>query len=151
MNLRYMKAKKDDADMLINIYNASFYKDYIKYGICPAYGKTRIAMEESIEKFPKLIIYDRDIPIGVISVENRGNGEYYLSCLCVVPEYQGKGIGTQAVSYMLDYYSDWSKITLITPEDKIENIEFYTKKCGFKIIGKEMDDTVMVVRFLMER
>lgn len=151
MNLRYMKAKKDDADMLINIYNASFYKDYIKYGICPAYGKTRIAMEESIKKFPKLIIYDRDIPIGVISVENRGNGEYYLSCLCVVPEYQGKGIGTQAVSYMLDYYSDWSKITLITPEDKIENIEFYTKKCGFKIIGKEMDDTVMVVRFLMER
>lgn len=151
MNLKYIKAKKEDADILIKVYNASFYNDYIKYGECPAYGRTRTAMEESIEKFPKLIIYDADIPIGVISVENRGNGEYYLGCLCVIPGYQGKGIGTQAVRYMLDYYSDWNKITLVTPEDKVENIEFYTKKCGFRINGMEMDGTVRVVRFLMER
>lgn len=151
MNLEYIIAKKEDADMIIKIYNASFYDDYIKYGECPAYGRTRESMEVSIDKFPKLIIYCDDIPAGVISVENRGGGEYYLGCLCVIPQYQSKGIGTQAVKYMLGYYTDWNKITLVTPADKEENINFYTKKCGFTIDGTEMDGNVKVVHFLMER
>lgn len=151
MSLKYIIAKKEDADMLIEIYNASFYDDYIKYGECPAYGRTRESMEVSIEKFPKLIIYSDDIPIGVISVENKGNGEYYIGCLCVIPKYQGKGIGAQAVKFMLDYYADWNKVTLVTPADKEENINFYTKKCGFTIDSTNMDGNVKVVHFLMER
>jgi ribosomal protein S18 acetylase RimI-like enzyme len=151
MILKYIKAKREDADMLIEIYNASFYDDYIKYGECPAYGRTRESMEASIEKFSKLIIYCDDIPVGVISVANRGGGEYYLGCLCVIPQYQSKGIGTQAVKYILDYYKDWNKITLITPADKAENINFYTKKCGFMINGTDMDGNVKVVNFFMER
>ncbi len=151
MSLKYMIAKKEDADNLIEIYNASFYDDYIKYGECPAYGHTRESMEASIEKVPKLIIYCDDIPVGVISARNKGNGEYYLGCLCVIPPYQGKGIGAQAVKYMLEYYKDWSKITLITPADKEENIKFYTIKCGFKIDHTDMDGNVRVVHFLMER
>lgn len=151
MSLKYIKAKKEDAHILIEIYNSSFYDDYIKYGECPAYGRTRESMEASIEKFPKLIIYCSDIPVGVISVANRGEGEYYLGCLCVIPKYQGKGIGTQAVKYLLDYYKDWSKITLITLADKDENINFYTEKCGFIINGTAMDGNVKVVHFLMER
>ena len=151
MSLKYIKAKKEDANMLIEIYNASFYDDYIKYGECPGYGKTKENMESSIEKFPKLIIYCDDIPVGVISVENRGKGEYYLGCLCVIPRYQNKGIGTQAVKYMLSYYADWRKITLITPADKEENINFYTKKCGFTIDGTDMNGNVKVVNLLMKR
>lgn len=151
MNIRYIKAQKEDADILIKIYNESFYDDYMRYGECPAYGRTRAAMEESIEKYPKLIIYSDDKPVGVISVDHKGNGEYYLGCLCVIPEYQGKGIGTQAIKYMLDYYSDWTKITLITPIDKEENIAFYTKRCEFKIDCTEMDGNVKVAHFIMER
>lgn len=151
MNLKYIEAKKEDADLLMEIYNTSFYDDYIRYGVCPAYGKTRAGMEESIEKSPKRIIYCDDIPIGAISVSSKGNGEYYFGCLCVSPKYQGKGIGTQAVKFMLDYYSDWNKVTLVTPADKVENINFYTKKCGFKIDGTETDGNVRVVHFLMER
>ena len=151
MNLKYIKAKKEDADMLIEIYNASFYDDYIKYGECPAYGRTREIMEASIEKFPKLIIYYDDIPVGVISVANRGKGDYYLGCLCIIPKYQRKNIGTQAVKYMLGYYTDWRKVTLITPLDKEGNINFYTKKCEFIIDGTDMDGNVKVVHLLMER
>lgn len=51
MGLRYIRAEKKDVDLLINIYNAAFYADYVKYGECPAYGKTREEMEASIEKF----------------------------------------------------------------------------------------------------
>lgn len=151
MNLKYIKAKKEDADKLIEIYNASFYDDFIKYGECSAYGRTRASMEESIKTFLKLIIFIEDIPIGAISVDQEGNGEYFIGCLCVLPEYQGKGIGTQAVKYILDYYADWNRITLVTPADKEENILFYTKKCGFRIDATEMDGNVKVVRFLMER
>jgi ribosomal protein S18 acetylase RimI-like enzyme len=151
MDLRYVKAEKKDADLLINIYNAAFYDDYVKYGECPAYGKTKEKMEASIEKFPKLIIFSEDYPIGAISVVDRGDGEYYLGCLCIIPEYQGKGIGTLAFHYMLDSYCNWKKITLVTPADKEENIKFYTEKCGFIVNGTEMDGNVKVAHFLLER
>lgn len=48
-------------------------------------------MEVSTEKFPKLIIYCDYIPVGVISVENKGKGESYLVCICVITQYQCKG------------------------------------------------------------
>lgn len=151
MKIKYINAKKEDAELLVNIYNASFYDDFIKYGECPGYGRTKERMEESIANFPKLIIYLDEEAIGVISVKNKGNGEYYLGCLCIIPEFQGKGIGTEAVKYMLDYYKDWSIFTLITPADNEGNINFYTKRCGFNIQGYEMDGNVKVVRFIMER
>lgn len=37
MELTYRKAVKADADVLIDIYNSSFYDDYVYYGECPAY------------------------------------------------------------------------------------------------------------------
>jgi ribosomal protein S18 acetylase RimI-like enzyme len=151
MDLQYVKAEKMDAGLLIRLYNESFYDDFVRYGECPAYGRSTEAMEASIEQYPKMIIYSEGTPVGVISVGIRGNGEYYLGCLCVIPSYQGKGIGTQAFRYLLDYYKDWRKITLITPVDKEENVAFYTEKCGFRIDGKEMDGQVKVCHFVMER
>jgi ribosomal protein S18 acetylase RimI-like enzyme len=151
MSLNYRKAQIEDAELLIRIYNLSFYEDYIRYGECPAYGRSKGDMEASIVKYPKLLIYNDDIPIGVISAADKGQGEYILGCLCVIPEYQGRGIGTQAMRYLQDYYSDWKRITLITPSDKLENVNFYTKKCGFRIDGTEMDGHVEVSHFVLER
>lgn len=151
MNISYRRAKKEDADLLIQIYNGAFYDDYVRYGECPAYGRSREGMEKSMEKFPKDIIYCDDIPVGVISVEDMGKGEYYLGCLCIIPQYQGKGIGTQALEFVLDKYSDWKKITLITPSDKEENINFYTKKFAFRIDGTQMDGNVQLAHFVMVR
>lgn len=41
MNLTYKKANIADATRLIEIYNAAFYDDYIRYGECPGYGKQK--------------------------------------------------------------------------------------------------------------
>ena len=41
MMIEYRKADIADAELLISIYNSAFYSDYIKYGECPAYGKTK--------------------------------------------------------------------------------------------------------------
>lgn len=108
-------------------------------------------MELSILNYPKFIVVKDDEPIGVISFENKGEGQYYIGCLCIIPKYQGMGIGTQVFKYMLSICIDWKRITLITPADKEENIKFYTKKCGFKIGSTIMDGNVEVVEFYMER
>ena len=78
-------------------------------------------------------------------------GIYEVGCLCVVPEFQGKGIGTQAIKFVTSYYGDWDKFTLVTPIDKKENVKFYTEKCGFDIVSMEMDGSVKVARFVLER
>lgn len=151
MNIKYQKANEKDTELLIELYNKAFLSDYLKYGECPAYGRTIESMTLSLQKSEKHIITVDDIPVGVISFENRGEGNYYLGCLCLIPQYQHRGLGTSAFKYALDYYSDWRTITLVTPEDKTENINFYTKKCGFSINGTEMDGNVKVVKFILLR
>lgn len=151
MELSYRCAKMEDAQLLISIYNAAFYDDYIKYGECPAYGRSKSRMKTSIENYPKLIILLNNCPVGVISVENKGNGIYYLGCLCILPEYQGQGIGTKAVKHILSIYSDWKQFELITPIDKEKNIKFYTERCGFFADRTEMDGNVKVAYLVKVR
>lgn len=151
LKLSYRRAVKEDTDLLIGLYNQSFYEDFVRYGECPAYGKTKKQMQRSMETFPKDIIFCGDTPAGVISVNNKGCGEYYVGCLCVIPEYQKQGIGTQAMTHFLETCPDWKRISLITPRDKDGNIYFYTQKCGFRISGTEMDGNVKVVRLVLDR
>lgn len=151
MDIEYRMADINDAELLINIYNAAFYSDYVKYGECPAYGKTKEIMEKSIIEYPKFIILCEGKAVGAISCKEIEKGIYDIGCLCVIPEYQGMGIGTKSFQFALSYYEDWEKFTLITPADKEENIRFYTEKCGFHIESAEMDGNVKVVRFLKER
>jgi ribosomal protein S18 acetylase RimI-like enzyme len=147
--LTYRKATVEDAELLIKIYDAAFYEDYIKYGECPAYGRSVIDMRKSITEIPKTVIEYNDVPVGVLSVKDNGDNTYYIGCLCVVPEYQRKEIGSETVKYAKNYYKGWKEFSLVTPLDKIQNIEFYVNKCGFVIDRIEMDGTVRVAHFVM--
>ena len=151
MMIEYKQAATDDAGLLVDIYNASFYSDYLRFGACPGYGKTIEMMEESILLYPKHIILSDNKPVGCISCHQIRPQEYEIGCLCVIPEYQGKGIGTQAVRFVQDYYEDWKRITLVTPLNKSENVRFYTEKCGFQIVCTEKDGDTELARFLLER
>lgn len=53
MKIEFRKANKEDAERLIDIYNAESYADYIRYGECPGHGKSREMMERSIIEYPK--------------------------------------------------------------------------------------------------
>ena len=151
MKIEFRNAGISDAELLIDIYNASFYSDFVKYGECPAYGRTKEMMELSIIDYPKFLILYGGKPVGCISCREAGNGIYEIGCLCVIPEFQGKGIGTAAMEFVKTYYPDWSKFTLVTPVDKSEKVRFYTGKCGFDIQSVEMDGNVRVARFTLER
>lgn len=108
-------------------------------------------MERSIINYPKFIILFNNKPVGCVSYKQVETRIYEVGCLCVVPEYQGKGIGTQAIKFVTSYFEDWDKITLITPTDKKENVKFYTEKCGFEIVSGEIDGNVKVTRFVLTR
>lgn len=151
MEIEFKKADITDAELLIEIYNSAFYSDFIKYGECPAYGRTIDQMEQSIRDFPKFLIMCDGRPVGCISCKAVETGLYEVGCLCVIPEFQGKGIGTAAMQFAKSHFKDWKRFTLITPVDKEQNVRFYTEKCGFKIQSTEMDGNVKVVRFVLER
>lgn len=151
MNISFREAAMADAGLLVDLYNASFYSDYQRFGSCPGYGKTIGMMEESIRLYPKHVILCDGKPVGCVSCRRTGPREYEIGCLCVIPEYQGKGIGTQAVRFVRDHYDDWKRLTLVTPLYKRENVRFYTEKCGFRIAGTERDGDTELARFLMER
>lgn len=147
MQVAFQSAVKEDAEQLIQIYNAAFYSDFVRYGACPAYGRTRVMMEESIAKTTKYLILCDQATVGVVSFENLGAGQYYLGCLCVIPEYQGRGLGSRAFRYICEVCEDWKRITLVTPVDKEENVRFYTEKCGFSLGEREMDGNVELIHF----
>ncbi len=49
MKIEYRVAAIEDAELLIKIYNASFYDDHLRYGSCPGYGKTKEMVVYMIE------------------------------------------------------------------------------------------------------
>lgn len=151
MKIEYKKADLADAELLTSIYDSAFYGDYVRFGECPAYGKSKAAMKKSISDYPKFIILCDREPAGCVSCKRISAGIYEIGCLCVVPKFQGKGIGTHAVKYVTSLYKDAEKFTLITPIEKTENVKFYTEKCGFKIVSTETDGNVKVARFVLEK
>nr|MDD6335568.1 GNAT family N-acetyltransferase [bacterium] len=150
-NITYRFAQRQDAELLIQIYNAAFYCDFLRYGHCPAYGRGKAQMEASIQRYPKAILLYEGKPVGVLSAQDRGNGMIYLGCLCVLPAYQGKGIGTQAIAKLEQLYPNWRQIELITPADKQQNLDFYIKKCGFTLAGQEKDGPVCVAKLIKRK
>ena len=149
--IEYRKATIEDAELLINIYNASFYSDYLRYGACPGYGNSKEMMEASIRRYPKHIILSDNVPVGCVSCKSLEVGVYAIGCLCIIPEYQGRGIGTQAIQFVKMLHEDWEILTLVTPIDKKENVKFYTEKCGFQIVSTETNGDVELARFILKR
>ena len=151
MEIEFRRADVSDAELLVGIYNASFYDDYLRYGECPAYGRTAEMMRQSILDVPKFLILCGGRPVGCVSCRALEKGVYEIGCLCVIPAFQGKGIGTAAMEFVKAHCRDWRRFTLITPADKTENVRFYTEKCGFSVRSFETDGHVKVARFVLER
>jgi len=137
MNIQFDRAALEDADALISVQDQSFYSDFIKYGICPGYNRTHDSMVESISRnHVYKILYDGTV-IGDIIVRDSGNGDYFLGCICVIPDYENKGIGQLAMRFIDASFPDSKHWSLETPSDKLRNHYFY-KKHGYEIT-KEYD------------
>ena len=147
MNLYFEKANENDAEDIVNVQNQSFYMDYIDYGSCPAYGRTKESVVESMKNnFTYKIVVDSRI-VGKISAKKiNDEGEYHLECLCVIPEYENQGIGKKAIIFIESQFPDAKYWSLETPADKSKNHHFY-KGCGYHITGNTNDGVELVILF----
>lgn len=146
MKIIFRKATTDDIELAIDLQNKSFYQDYIKYGTCPSYNRSKEKMLNIINDHFDFIIYADDLPVGNIIVKIRSNHECHVNSICIIPKYQKNGIGKIAMKFLESNFSYCKLFTLDTPFDKKENISFY-EKCGYKVIAKNDSSNIKCLLF----
>jgi len=146
LEINFIRATIEDVETLINVQNKSFFSDYIKYGECPGYNRSKQSMKNSVlNGFTYKIICDGKIVGDIIARDNGGN-TYFLGSLCIIPSYENKGIGQEAIRFIESKFPSATKWNLETPVDKKRNHYFY-KKVGYRIIKEYMDGNVKIVLF----
>ena len=148
MNIRFERADLADVDALIAVQNKSFFADFIQYGICPGYNRSHESMAYSICKRHVYKILCDDTVVGDIIVRDCGEGSYHLGCLCVIPEYENRGIGRRAMAFIDECFPDARHWSLETPSDKPRNHAFY-RKHGYEVAREYVEDSVPIS--LLER
>lgn len=143
MNLTIERAVPEDAKELIQIQNAAFWDDFQRYGECPGYGKTQEKMLRVINNAFTFKIMANQKIVGDMIIKGC-DGRYHLSGLCVIPEYQNKGIGQFAMEYLNTGFPDAVHWSLETPADRTRNHYFYMK-FGFQITREYLKGKVNLV------
>ena len=137
--LCFRPAEEKDVPLLTNLYDRAFLEDFQRYGQCPGYGRSQEQMRNSLRRVPKQILLFGGVPVGVLSHERRDDGSVYLGCLCIVPEMQGRGLGTRAFAHMLEECPEVHRFELVTPADKVQNIAFIPENAdaASRAMGRE--------------
>ena len=137
--LCFRPTEEKDVPLLTNLYDRAFLKDFQRYGQCPGYGRSQEQMRDSLRRVPKQILLFGGVPVGVLSHERRDDGSVYLGCLCIVPEMQGRGLGTRAFAHMLEECPEVHRFELVTPADKVQNIAFIPENAdaASRAMGRE--------------
>ena len=71
-------------------------------------------------------------------VKNLRWGKYYLGRVYISPEYQNKGIATEAILQSENFLKKPRKLYVDFPEDLDKNRKCYTK-CGYRDTGKRLE------------
>ncbi len=146
MKIEFARATLNDVNNLIEVQSESFYADYLEYGKCPGYNRSRESMAASVtNRLTYKILCDGKI-VGDIIVADKGDNNYFLGCICVIPKLQNKGIGKAGMDFLEKQFPDAVHWSLETPSDKVENHYFY-KKHGFDITKEYMDGNVKIALF----
>lgn len=137
--LCFRPAEEKDVPLLTNLYDRAFLEDFQRYGQCPGYGRSQEQMRDSLRCVPKQILLFGGVPVGVLSYERRDDSSVYLGCLYIVPEMQGRGLGTHAFAHMLEECPEVHRFELVTPADKAQNIAFIPENAdaASRAMGRE--------------
>jgi ribosomal protein S18 acetylase RimI-like enzyme len=67
------------------------------------------------------------------------SGEYYIDCLAVHPHYQGQGVATNLLQFLIQEYSINKKLTLgLLVEENNPSAKNLYFKLGFKRVGEKI-------------
>lgn len=146
LKIEFQRAVPADIDALIEVQNLAFYADYTEFGVCPGYNHSKESMAAILSSaYDFKILCDGKI-VGNIIVRTKENDEYYLGELCVIPEYQNKGIGQQSICFLEREFPEAKLWNLITPAARPQNHYFY-EKMGFVKTGECTDKTVRLFQY----
>jgi ribosomal protein S18 acetylase RimI-like enzyme len=146
LKITFRNADINDIELTIDLQNKSFFQDYVQYGTCPSYNRTKEKMLNIINNHFDFIIYADNLPVGNMVVKIKGDNECHLNSIGIIPEYQKNGIGKIAMKFLESNFSHCKLFTLDTPFDKKQNISFY-EKCGYKVIGEDNSSNVKCLLF----
>lgn len=155
--LRIQKLSEKEVDVFTNI-KASAYADdrlkvtfddmekpkwfdgewYVGLGI-PNPEETRRLMND----FSCYLIYLGEDPIGIFWVHVEEENSLTLEDFCILPEYQGRGYGTESLQFIEEYFDDNKRWLLTTPCFCKRNCHLYEKN-GYRRIGYVSENTVVV-------
>lgn len=98
----------EENDTLIVKYNELTAEEFIflwnsVWHGAPSLEQTRLAMEHTLFR---VSIYDGEKIVGMARMHGDMGLNYYIKDVAVLPEYQGKGIGTMLMNELLKYIKD---------------------------------------------
>lgn len=148
--IRFDRARSGDAERLAAVSKRAFDND-IHYGAPgpggpPGYDSSawqRRAM--GFGDYYKIV--DGKRIIGGIIILRKAVREYEVGRIYVEPEYQNRGIGTEAFQFLWDAYPLAKRWTLGTPGWNQRTQHFY-KKVGFVEIGQDRDGGILFERVI---
>lgn len=148
MDVTFDRALRNDAKIISDNRSLAFYDDYVKYGTCPGYRRPYEQMKTIIEENVVFKIRIGERVVGDVSIKSLGNEKYFLGCLCIIPEFQGLGVGHKVMDFVSETFVDAKYWSLETPVDNERNVYFY-RKHGFNVRSEYADGAVKV--YLLEK
>lgn len=129
--LEFQKSALKDAKLLTELKIRTFDDDSRRFfnrpnGGPPGYDSVEFQRELIINHMTYNILWDSNI-IGSMTITDNGNFHYELSTIFIIPEYQNKGIGQQAIMFIEQEFQDAKKWTLDTPSTATRNHYLYEK------------------------
>lgn len=135
MIVQIERARPEDVPKLIEVQDLAFHEEFERYEVCPSYRESPAAMLDMVQNaFVYTIRIDAQV-VGDLIVRDRGEGCYYLRTIAVVPAFQRRGIGGEAIRLLELEFPHAVRWTLETPEGTPKNHAFYDA-LGYHKIGE---------------
>lgn len=117
VKIEFTRATVDDVNKLIDLQNQSFYADYVKYGECPGYNHSKESMTNVVlNRITYKIICNNQIISGIIVIDNH-DSTYHLGGICVIIDYENKGIDRKLLSllktnFLIQLFGLWKHLRI---------------------------------------
>ena len=123
MTIRYTEKRDIALEAILKLYTANAWSSAEK----PELLRNALAGSHSL-----FSAWDGDLLVGLGNAISDGHLVVYYPHLLVLPEYQGRGIGTRLMQMLMARYDGFHQHMLVADG---RAIEFY-RKCGFERAGK---------------
>lgn len=150
--LKIKQTSSDAAEIIHNLQKRSFdplLEKYQDYDMNPAMESVDVIRQKIDRENTTAYIFQLDDEfVGWVRVTELEGMVYKISALCVVPEYQNRGIAQEALKQIESYYPNAEKWVLNTILQEEGNCHLY-EKLGYVRVGEpfKINDRMTLVDY----